>query len=165
MSSLYLCRLISLIIYIFLFLFTQRKALEFVDDDQDEQGIIKEDNITPHRSTTVVRNKAPKKPKSHQQDEQPNMGMNAGQKALMDGINDKRKIQIEDFLTASPELPVYGSDPVSYQFYRLYQQLLNIERRNSIDIPSSPKAEATLYYTNVLDPFNLLWLKGLVFLR
>ncbi|XP_066931569.1 talin-2-like isoform X1 [Clytia hemisphaerica] len=118
----------------------KRKALEFVDDDQDEQGIIKEDNITPHRSTTVVRNKAPKKPKSHQQNEQPSMGMNSGQKALMDGINDNRKIQIEDFLTASPELPVYGSDPQSQRWLENQQEFTKNDIANRLAATSAAVA-------------------------
>ena len=83
-----------------------------VEDDNDEQGIIKEDTITPNRSTTIVRNKAPKKPTEKQLDEQPNMGLSSGQKALMDGINNRQKIVVEDLLTARPDLPVYGQDPV-----------------------------------------------------
>ena len=88
-----------------------------VDDDNDEQGIIKEDNITPNRSTTIVRNKAPKKPKEKQLDDQPNIGLSAGQKALMDGINNRQKLAVEDLLTAKPDLPVYGEDPVRKTFH------------------------------------------------
>ena len=50
------------------------------------------------------------------------MGLTAGQKALMDGINNGRKLKVEELLTARPELPVYGDDPVSILlfFYIFY---------------------------------------------
>lgn len=96
----------------------QRKDLKLVDDDEDEQGIIKEDNIRVNTATTIVRQKAPKTGTNEQRpDVNPSVGgFSAGQTALMQNINDGRRVQYEDLLTETPDIPVYGEDPVRSLF-------------------------------------------------
>lgn len=93
--------------------------MKLVDDEEEEQGIIKEDNIRANTATTVVRQKAPKNSSKEQQpNTNPNLGgLSDGQSALMQNINDGKRMKFEEFLTATPDIPVYGDDPVRSTFY------------------------------------------------